>query len=85
MRIIPILLLSLFLTACGTKTVLVMPKAPELLMSAPRGFQLPSDDIDLRKFSEIATSNNVTARQNSIQLESLQNWIREMNSIYPPK
>lgn len=82
MKIIATILLGLILTACAPKIVLVMPNVPETLMTQPRPFKEPVEGSDLRSFAEVVVVNNTTAVQNSIQLKSLQDWIREMNKIY---
>lgn len=82
MKFITTIVLGLILTGCGTKIVLVMPDVPETLMTQPRDFKSPIEGSDLREFTEVVVSNNVIAVQNSIQLESLQTWILEMNKIY---
>ena len=82
MKFITTIVLGLILTGCGTKIVLVMPDVPEVLMTQPRDFKSPVEGSDLREFTEVVVSNNVTAVQNSIQLEALQTWILEMKKIY---
>ena len=82
MKLIITIALGLILTGCGTKTILVMPDVPETLMTPPRTFKAPVEGSDLKSFAEVVVNNNVSAVQNSIQLESLQGWILEMKKIY---
>lgn len=75
----------MILSGCTTKPLITntqFPEPPELLMRpAPELYSIQTESATLSQVTETVIKNYGLYHELKIQLESLQNWIKEQNKI----